>query len=121
MRIGFAIFLEGSIVRKGNSVTAKEVGQRAVQYAVENYPEVLTYGVVKYLDQWVCENGYFADEKGGEDAFYRRSEAGEDANPADRKAYYNCHTAYGILLEGDADLHHLWGLGLQLGYRRLVK
>ena len=115
MRIGFAIFLEGSIVRKGNSVTAKEVGQRAVQYAVENYPEVLTYGVVKYLDQWVCENGYFADEKGGEDAFYRRSEAGEDANPADRKAYYNCHTAYGILLEGDADLHHRWGLGLQLG------
>ena len=27
----------------------KEVGQRAVQYAVENYPEVLTYGVIKYL------------------------------------------------------------------------
>ena len=78
----------------------KEVGQRAVQYAVENYPEVLTYGVIKYLDQWVCENGYFADEKGGVDAYYRLSEAGEDADPADREAYYNCHTAYGILLKG---------------------
>ncbi len=96
---GVSDFYSSSLEQQAQEVV-KEVGQRAVQYAVENYPEVLTYGVVKYLDQWVCENGYFADEKGGEDAFYRLSEAGEDADPADRKAYYNCHTAYGILLDG---------------------
>ncbi len=78
----------------------KEVGQLAVQYAVENYPNAPAYGVVKYLDQWVCENGYFANDKGGEDAFYKLVEAGEDADPALREAWYNCHTAYGILLKG---------------------
>lgn len=78
----------------------REAGQLAVQYAVENYPDVLTYGVVRYLDQWVCENGYFADDKGGVDAFDKLVEAGDNADAADREAYYKCHTAYGILLEG---------------------
>lgn len=78
----------------------KEVGQLAVQYAVKNYPNAPAYGVVRYLDQWVCENGYYDDDKGGVDAFYKLIEAGEDADPALREAWYNCHTAYGILLEG---------------------
>lgn len=72
----------------------REVGQLAIQYAVENYPDVLTYGVVKYLDQWVCENGYFT-EKGGPEFFGIPNPDYEQS-----KLFYNCHTAYGILLEG---------------------
>lgn len=75
----------------------KEAGQLAVQYAVENYPDVLTYGIIKYLDQWVCENGYYSDEKGGVEAYYRLLDSDDDAG---KEAYYKCHTSYGILLEG---------------------
>lgn len=97
--IGKSNFYSTSLEQRAQE-KVKEVGQLAVQYAVENYPNAPAYGVVKYLDQWVCENGYFDDDKGGEDAFYKLVEAGEDADPALREAWYNCHTAYGILLKG---------------------
>ncbi len=96
---GISDFYSSSLEQKTQE-KVKEVGQLAVQYAMENYPDVLTYGVVRYFDQWVCENGYFADDKGGVDAFYELVEAGDNADVALREAYYKCHTAYGILLEG---------------------
>ena len=97
--IGISDYYSSSLEQQAQE-KVKEAVQLAVQYAMENYPDVLTYGVVRYLDQWVCENGYFAEDKGGVDAYYRLVEAGDDADDALREAYYKCHTAYGILLEG---------------------
>lgn len=67
----------------------QEVGRKAVTYAEQNYPDAPVYGIVKYYDQWVCENGY-----------YEGAGAKETPAEAEREVYYQCHSAYGILLNG---------------------
>lgn len=73
--------------RTGQKV--QEVGRQALSYAAENYPDAPVYGIVKYYDQWLCENGYYED-------------IGAKAAPAEseKEIYYNCHSAYGLLLNG---------------------
>lgn len=67
----------------------QQVGAEAVAYAAANYPDAPVYGIVKYYDQWLCENGYYEN-------------IGAKAAPAEseKEIYYNCHSAYGILLNG---------------------
>lgn len=67
----------------------QEVGREAITYAEQNYPDAPVYGIVKYYDQWVCENGY-----------YEGAGAKETPAEAEREVYYHCHSAYGILLNG---------------------
>lgn len=94
---GVSDYYSGSLEQQAQD-KVKEVGQLAVQYAVENYPDVLTYGVVKYFDQWVCENGYY-------NLYYGDVKDDElfmipDPTDEQREQYYKNHTAYGMLLEG---------------------
>lgn len=67
----------------------QEVGRQALAYAAENYPDAPVYGIVKYYDQWLCENGYY--EKIGAKAAPAESE---------KETFYLCHSAYGLLLNG---------------------
>ncbi|MCH5257551.1 MAG: hypothetical protein J1D87_09675 [Lachnospiraceae bacterium] len=59
----------------------------AVKDAVKNYPANPTYGIIRYLDKWVCENNYYND-------------IGTETSKNTTEQYYYCHSAYGILLKG---------------------
>ena len=67
----------------------QEIGGQALSYAEANYPDAPVYGIVKYYDQWLCENGY-----------YENAAAKETPADAEKEMYYQCHSAYGILLNG---------------------
>ena len=105
-------YYSGSLDSKART-RVQTVGNEAIQYAAENYANAPVYGIVKYFDQWVCENGYY--EMLGTLPLTGRK--GEDGTDLDREylksqglnntqinqvlnAYYKCHSAYGILLEG---------------------
>lgn len=64
----------------------------AQQYAAENYPSAPVYGIVQYFDTWICENNYY--EMTG------TLESLKGQPDSIKKIYYNCHSAYGILLSG---------------------
>nr|MCR5747953.1 Ig-like domain-containing protein [Lachnospiraceae bacterium] len=76
--------LESKAQAKINTLAAA-----ARSYALTNYPDDYSYGVVKYIDEWVCKNNYY-------------NNAGIDYTGAgiEKQAYYYCHTSYGILLKG---------------------
>ena len=78
-------YYSGSLDSKAKS-KVQTIANQAMQYAADSYKNTPVYGVVKYFDQWVCANGYY-DMRGTE-------------NGRKDKVYYNCHSAYGILLEG---------------------
>lgn len=68
------------------------IANAAQQYAAENYPSTPVYGIVEYFDTWICENNYY-EMLGTLDNIKEQ--------PTDvKKIYYNCHSAYGILLNG---------------------
>ncbi|MBD5504891.1 MAG: hypothetical protein HDR09_14455 [Lachnospiraceae bacterium] len=80
--------LNGELDTQANA-KVQQVGAEAVAYAADNYPDAPVYGIVKYYDQWLCENGYYEN-------------IGAKAAPdeSEKEIYYNCHSAYGILLNG---------------------
>lgn len=66
-----------------------EIANNALSYASDNYPDAPVYGIVKYYDQWLCEHGY-----------YEKIGATDWPNTGEWEIYYNCHTPYGVLLNG---------------------
>ncbi len=68
---------------------AQVLGGWAQQYAAANYPNAPAYGIVKYFDQWICENGY-----------YEMAGTQNPTTSSAREVYYYCHSVYGILLGG---------------------
>lgn len=105
-------FYSGSLDSKANA-QAQTVGSLAMQYAAEEYPDEPVYGIIKYFDNWVCENGYY--EWGGttqldettplpvyEEGVKVLQAAGWSIQRINAlyQIYYNCHSVYGILLEG---------------------
>ena len=65
------------------------VVNEAKAYAEKNYPSNISYGMIRYFDEWLCENNYY-------------STAGLPYSQKDTEtaAYYYCHTSYGTLLKG---------------------
>ena len=58
----------------------------AYTYAKSYYPNNLTYGIIRYLDEWVCANNYYNYD-------------GVNGSQSSA-AYFYCHCSYGILLKG---------------------
>lgn len=68
-----------------------ELAATAQTYALQNYPNAPVYGIVKYFDQWICENNYYNSI----------GVSGSTATDEDtREIYYYCHSSYGVLLKG---------------------
>lgn len=100
-------FYSGSLDSKARA-QVQAIGNQAIQYAADHYQSAPVYGIVKYFDQWVCENGYY-NMDGVQDGMPRYQEGAKilKKNGWTQKqidllygTYYNCHSAYGILLEG---------------------
>lgn len=91
LTLGIAPYYSADLVNKANNKVF-ELAEKAQRYAMENYPNDIVYGVVKYMDDWICENNYYdmIGVTGGN--------AGD--SPAEKEAYYYCHSSYGILLKG---------------------
>lgn len=75
-----------SSLESSATAKAKEVVNNAYTYAGSNYPKAVTYGIIKYIDQWICENNYYNSQ---------------GVNGVKSSAtYYYCHSPYGIMLKG---------------------
>ena len=68
-----------------NKVT--EIVDQAYNYAKTSYPNNPGYGIVRYFDNWICQNNYY-NYNGTYESYQSTSE------------YYYCHTAFGVLLMG---------------------
>ncbi len=69
---------------------AASLAKAAFAYANQNYPTAVAYGVVKYYDQWLCENAYYDDKIG----------VASDARSMATETYYCDHRVYGCLMKG---------------------
>ncbi len=76
-----------------NNANAKvlQLAEAAQEYALKNYPSSPVYGIVKYFDNWICENNYYND---------LGVTGGSSDNAGVQEIYYYCHSSYGILLKG---------------------
>ena len=97
-------YYSGSLDSKAKA-QVQAIGNQAVQYAADNYKSTPVYGIVKYFDQWVCQNGYYENLGTAPltgDAAKDKKNLGLSSSDLQKlyKIYYNCHSAYGILLEG---------------------
>lgn len=91
---GMSKFYSNELELKARDKIA-EIKDNAILYAAENYPDAMTYGVIRYFDQWICENGYYLN-KGGGPEFYDK----EEHTSEEYELFYKCHRSYGILLDG---------------------
>ena len=100
-------FYSGSLDSKAKT-QVQAIGNQAQQYVAEKYPKAPVYGFVKYFDNWICENGYY-EMLGTVSLAPYSAEAirvlkGQGFSSGEIEAlykiYYNCHSAYGMLLEG---------------------
>ena len=78
----YSASLEQSAQTKVNSVI-----NQAYTYAQQNYSGNITYGMVRYFDNWLCANNYYEN-------------AGTLSSYSSTSTYYYCHTSYGCLLKG---------------------
>lgn len=103
-------YYNGSLDSKAKT-QVQTVGNLAQQYAADNYPKAPVYGIVKYFDQWVCENGYYnnlgmipytGDVESDKQMLWSKYEISVNSTQLNQlyNIYYKCHSAYGILLEG---------------------
>ncbi len=68
-------------------VKAKKLASDARTYARANYPSDVSYGIVRYINDWICENNYY-------------NQSGTSSNNKTTEVYFNCHSSYGVLLYG---------------------
>lgn len=66
-----------------------ELVDKAVQYALKEYPANPTWGIIEYFDEWICKNNFYNDIGTYNDEASRASDT-----------YFYCHSCYGILLKG---------------------
>ena len=78
----YSASLEQSAQTKVNSVI-----NLAYTYAQQNYSGNITYGMVRYFDNWLCANNYYEN-------------IGTQQSSSTTDKYYYCHTSYGCLLKG---------------------
>ena len=83
-------FYNGSLETSAKK-KVKEIATAAQNYAQKNYPAAPAYGVIKYFDQWICQNNYYNN---------LGVTGGNASDKATQEAYYYCHSAYGTLLKG---------------------
>ena len=67
----------------------KSLVKKAEKYADKKYPDDPEYGIVKYLDNWICKNNY-----------YKNKGASDKKKDMRSAAYYYSHSSYGCLLKG---------------------
>ena len=67
----------------------KSLVKKAEKYADKNYSDDPEYGIVKYLDNWICKNNY-----------YKNKGASDKKKDMRSAAYYYSHSSYGCLLKG---------------------
>lgn len=67
--------------------TAELVASRAREYAKSNCPSDIPYGIIEYINEWVCQSSYYNNAGLGD----------RDRNTVE---YYNCHNSFGVLLNG---------------------
>lgn len=67
-----------------------KVIKKAYEYAGVHYPDSITYGIVDYIDNWICENTEYKSEYDNP----------EDEATLKKKAYYYSHNIFGPLLYG---------------------
>lgn len=88
---GVSRYYNASLVRQANA-QVNELAKEAQEYALANYPADPVYGIVKYFDNWICRNNYYEmiGVNGGK----------TEDSPAEKEAFFYCHSSYGILLKG---------------------
>ena len=80
----YSASLENQANSKVNSLVSA-----AYTYARANYPNSVTYGLIRYFDEWICANNYYNNIGTYDDAYTRAG-----------STFYYCHTSYGVLLKG---------------------
>lgn len=100
-------FYSGSLDSKAKTQIQK-LANEAQQYAADNCPNSPVYGIVKYYDNWLCENNYYEDigtqpmDDKTADALVKAGYMTRAEVTKYQNIYYNCHSAYGALLNGYA-------------------
>lgn len=69
------------------TIKARELVNEAYTYASKYYSSYITYGIIEYLDEWICKNNYYNYD-------------GTYESKADTNTYYYCHSPYGTLTKG---------------------
>ncbi len=64
-----------------------EIAEKAKAYAEKYTPNDITYGIIEYVDNWICANTYYSY-----DDAYHPVEGSE--------LFFYCHSSYGALLKG---------------------
>lgn len=106
-------YYNSTLEKKVQSQVQAVIGE-AQQYAIDNYSKSPVYGIVKYLDNWICQNVYYEqvgtlgfgdyDSNGNDKYVEKLKKAGytyEQINVL-LEVYYNCHSIYGAMLNGYA-------------------
>ena len=90
VNIGKSKYYNASLNKEADAKVL-ELAAKAQEYALKNYPNAPVYGIVKYFDNWICENNYY--HQTGVDG-------GDSKDGKVQEIYYYCHSSYGILLKG---------------------
>lgn len=78
-------------LNKDANAKVLQLAKAAQEYALKNYPDYPVYGIVKYFDNWICENNFY-NEIG--------VTGGSSTDRNVQEIYFYCHSSYGILLKG---------------------
>ena len=66
---------------------AKTIAKRAREYAYEKRPSDIPYGIIEYINAWVCQFNYYNYD-------------GQGNGDKTSETFYRCHSSYGVLLSG---------------------
>ena len=76
-----------SSLEESAQAKVSQLASAAKSYARQNYPNDIPYGVIRYINDWICENNYY-------------EQRGTSSNDHSTELYFNCHSSYGVLLKG---------------------
>ena len=74
-------------LEKSAQAKVSELASAAKSYAENYYPNDISYGIIRYINDWICDNNYY-------------NENGTSTNDRSTELYFNCHSSYGVLLKG---------------------
>lgn len=86
VKIGKGSFYNKNLEKEAQA-KVEEIVAAARKYASANYPDAPAYGVVEYINKWICDHTYY-------------EYIGTNILMAGTEKHYMCHVSYGALLKG---------------------
>lgn len=81
-----SVYYSPSIESQAQS-RASTIASRAREYAKSSSPNDIPYGIIEYINAWVCQFNFYNNDGLGD-------------RDKTTQAFYNCHSSYGVLLNG---------------------